>query len=56
MDQAEKLKVEVSAEEKKAAATRESIARQMADLEEKGKTLESRLSELTKNERTGQQD
>lgn len=46
MDQAEKLKVEVSAEEKKASASRESIARQMADLEEKGKALESRLSEL----------
>ena len=46
MDQAEKLKVEVSAEEKKAASSRESIARQMADLDEKGKTLESRLAEL----------
>jgi hypothetical protein len=51
MDQAEKLKVEVAAEEKKAAGARESIARQMADLEEKGKTLESRLSQLT-DERT----
>ena len=47
MDQAEKLKVEVSAEEKKASGARESVARQLADLEEKGKTLESRLSELT---------
>ena len=47
MDQAEKLKVEVSAEEKKTSGSRESIARQMADLEEKGNTLESRLSELT---------
>lgn len=47
MDQAEKLRVEVSAEEKKTAATRESITRQMADLEEKTKTLEARLSELT---------
>lgn len=46
MEQTEKLKVEVGAEEKKAAGVRESIARQMADLEEKGKTLESRLSEL----------
>jgi predicted nucleic acid-binding Zn-ribbon protein len=46
MDQAEKLKVELSAEEKKTAGSRESIARQMADLEEKGKTLEGRLSEL----------
>jgi predicted nucleic acid-binding Zn-ribbon protein len=47
MDETEKLKVEVAAEEKKAGAARESIARQMADLEEKGKTLESRLSQLT---------
>ena len=47
MEQAEKLKVEVSAEEKKASGSRESIARQMADLEEKGKTLGARLSELT---------
>jgi len=38
MDQAEKLKVELGAEEKKATASRESIARQMTDLEEKGKT------------------
>jgi len=47
MDQAEKVKVEVIAEEKKAAGSRESITRQMADLEEKGKTLEVRLNELT---------
>ena len=47
MDQADKVKVEVAAEEKKAAAARESINRQMADLEEKGKTLEARLNELT---------
>lgn len=58
MDQAEKLKVEVSAEEKKAAGSRESIARQMADLEEKGKTLQMRLSELTteRNELAGRID
>jgi predicted nucleic acid-binding Zn-ribbon protein len=47
MDQADKLKVEVVAEEKKAAGARESIARQMADLEEKAKTLEGRLNALT---------
>jgi uncharacterized protein len=47
MDQAEKVKVEVAAEEKKAAGVRDSIARQMADLEEKSKTLEGRLNELT---------
>lgn len=47
MDQAEKVKVEVAAEEKKAAGARDSIARQMADLEEKAKTLDSRLVQLT---------
>jgi uncharacterized protein len=51
MDQAEKLKVEVAAEDKKASSVRDSIARQMADLDEKGKTLEGRLNELT-TERT----
>ena len=51
MDQAEKLKVEVAAEEKKASGARDSIARQMADLDEKAKTLEGRLNELT-TERT----
>ena len=47
MEQAEKLKVELTVEEKKAASSRESIGRQMADLEEKGKALESRLQDLT---------
>ena len=47
MDQVDKLKVELSAEEKNASAARESIERQMADLDEKGKTLEARLQELT---------
>ena len=51
MDQAEKMKLEVAAEDKKAASVRDSIARQLADLDEKGKTLEGRLSELT-TERT----
>ena len=46
MDQAEKLKVDVVAEEKRAVSARESVARQMTDLEEKGKALELRLSEL----------
>jgi len=46
MDQAEKVKAEVGAEEKKSAAARESIERQMADLEQKGKTLEARLNDL----------
>jgi hypothetical protein len=47
MDQADKLKVEIGAEDKKASGARESIARQMTDLEEKAKTLETRLTELT---------
>ena len=51
MDQAEKLKVDVAAEDKKASSARDSIARQMADLAEKEKTLEGQLNELT-TERT----
>jgi len=51
MDQYDKAKVELAEEEKKAAATKESISRQVADLEQKTKTLEGRLQELTK-ERT----
>ena len=47
MDQADKLKSELAVEEKKAAVARDSINRQMADLEAKGKTLDSRLQELT---------
>jgi predicted nucleic acid-binding Zn-ribbon protein len=47
MDQADKLKVEIGVEDKKASGARESIARQMTDLEEKAKTLETRLTELT---------
>jgi predicted nucleic acid-binding Zn-ribbon protein len=46
MDQAEKLKGEVAAEDKKAAGARESIARQMADLESKGKALDAQLNQL----------
>ena len=46
MDQAEKAKVEVAAAEKNAAGGRESIARQMADLEQKTGTLEGRLNDL----------
>ena len=48
MDQGDKLKVEVTAEEKKATATKDSINRQMNDLEEKSKTLEIRLQQLSK--------
>jgi predicted nucleic acid-binding Zn-ribbon protein len=48
MEQADKLKTELVAEEKKAATARESISRQMADLQAKSKTLESRLADLAK--------
>jgi predicted nucleic acid-binding Zn-ribbon protein len=47
MDQAEKLKDELAVEDKKASGARESIARQIADLEEKGKTLQGQLDQLT---------
>jgi predicted nucleic acid-binding Zn-ribbon protein len=47
MDQAEKLKGELAIEGNKASGARESIARQMADLEQKGKTLEGQLNQLT---------
>ena len=48
MDQAEKVKVELAAEEKRAAATKDSITRQLNDLQEKAKALDSRLQELSK--------
>src|SRR5207244_5781541 len=40
MEQGDKLKVEVTAEEKKASATKDSISRQVNDLGEKSKALE----------------
>ena len=48
MEQADKIKAELAAEEKRAATTRESNSRQMTDLEAKSKTLQSRLEDLTK--------
>ena len=51
MEQGDKLKVEVAAEEKKATTSKDSITRQMNDLGEKSKVLETRLQELSK-ERT----
>ena len=44
---ADKIKADLTAEETKAAATRDSIARQTADLDEKSKALESQLQGLT---------
>lgn len=51
MDRADKLKVEVAVEEKKVAVERDSVARQLADLEGKTAALQSQLEDLTK-ERT----
>lgn len=51
MEQADKLKTEIAAEDKKVQGARESVAKQMSDLEDKGRALETRLQEL-KNERT----
>ena len=43
---ADKVKADLAAEETKAAATRDSIARQTADLDEKSKALDSQLQGL----------
>lgn len=48
MEQGDKLKEQVDAAEKTAKSTKESISRQLNDLEEKSKTLDSRLQELSK--------
>ena len=47
MLQADKLRAEVSTQEKTASAARDSINRQLRDLDEKGKTLQKQLEELT---------
>ena len=52
MDQADNLKAEAAAEEKKAAATKESISRQLKDLDEKANTLSGRLEGLKKERGT----
>jgi uncharacterized protein len=48
MEQGDKLKIEVAAVEKTAATAKESISRQIKDLDEKSKALEVRLQELSK--------
>jgi predicted nucleic acid-binding Zn-ribbon protein len=48
MEQQDKIKAEVAAEEKKTVGTKDSIARQVADLETKAETLERQLQELTR--------
>ena len=50
MDQTDKLKIEIAAEDAKVSAARDSVAKQMRDLEQKARALESRLGELS-NER-----
>jgi len=46
MEQADKLKSEISTQEKMAAAGRDSVNRQLIDLDQKAKTLEARLGDL----------
>lgn len=48
MMQGDKAKADLTAEEKTASTMKESIARQIADLDEKSKTLQSRLDGLNK--------
>jgi predicted nucleic acid-binding Zn-ribbon protein len=48
MLQADKVKADLAAEEKKATTVKESIGRQITDLDEKSKVLQSRLEGLTK--------
>jgi predicted nucleic acid-binding Zn-ribbon protein len=48
MVQADKIKIDLAEEEKKAAGVKESIARQTADLDEKSEALQLRLEELTR--------
>ena len=50
MDQTDKLKIEIAAEDQKVSAARDSVAKQMTDLEQKTCALEARLGELS-NER-----
>ncbi len=48
MVQADKVKIDLAEEEKKAAGVKESVTRQTADLDEKSKALESSLEDLTR--------
>ena len=51
MVEADKVKGDLAAEEKKAATVKESIGRQITDLDENSKLLQSRLQGLTKERR-----
>lgn len=46
MEQADKVKAEIAVEDKKVQGARQSVAKQMSDLEGKGRALEARLQEL----------
>ncbi len=48
MVQADKVKIDLAEEEKKAAGVKKSVTRQTADLDEKSKALESSLEDLTR--------
>ena len=48
MMEADKVRADLAAEEKKAASVKESIGRQTTDLDEKSTALQTRLEELTK--------
>lgn len=48
MEQYDKLKAEIAAEEKVSASAKASVATQMSDLDEKGATLKARLDALAK--------
>ena len=48
MMQSDKVKADLAAEEKKAATMKDSIRRQVSDLEQKSQALESRLAELNR--------
>jgi predicted nucleic acid-binding Zn-ribbon protein len=52
MLEADKLKAEIEGADKRARATKESISRQLNDLETKSKTLENRQEELAKERET----
>jgi uncharacterized protein len=52
MLEADNLKAEIEAADKRARATKESISRQLNDLETKSKTLENRQEELAKERET----
>ncbi len=47
MDQTDKLKIEIAVEDQKVSAARNSVAKQMTDLQQKARALDARLQELS---------